>query len=235
MLSLMWCWSDLMTITATRFSTLSKRCFQFSPSCSYYHCHFSQQIIRYRPSGRPQPALTCSYVNPSLHPSPHLSLFWSPVLFEVEVKRWEFISSYATPLNLLISQGFQSTGVFRSTAFGHGCRFPRPSFPKQRSFFFPSIPPSPYPLHEVSDLSLSSSSSLVLKQHQELLRGRSILTPTGLERGFAEMREPQEEKLKKKKIRVIISPLWKYLLPWFLACWMWLSDLKLAHSKSLKS
>lgn len=135
MLSLMWCWSDLMTITATRFSTLSKRCFQFSPSCSYYHCHFSQQIIRYRPSGRPQPALTCSYVNPSLHPSPHLSLFWSPVLFEVEVKRWEFISSYATPLNLLISQGFQSTGVFRSTAFGHGCRFPRPSFPKQRSFF----------------------------------------------------------------------------------------------------
>lgn len=40
---------------------------------------------------------------------------------------------------------------------------------------------------------------------------------------------------KKKKIRVIISPLWKYLLPWFLACWMWLSDLKLAHSKSLKS
>lgn len=79
---------------------------------------------------------------------------------------------------------------------------PKAQLSQTTFLFFPSIPPSPYPLHEVSDLSLSSSSSLVLKQHQELLRGRSILTPTGLERGFAEMREPQEEKLKKKKFEL---------------------------------
>lgn len=102
--SLMWCWSDLMTITVARFvsAALSRELLpifclvqKMFPIMFLLPLSFSWQIIRYGSSWGPQAELAGLYTN-LLHPSPFFFDFCLSVPFsiqfclysDVKVKRW---------------------------------------------------------------------------------------------------------------------------------------------------